>query len=269
MFPVEARSVVILIDASGSMRVYVLPLPAGGSLVVTQDTLLRQDVAMGSALQALVPVLLLIPLVAWLTLRTVRAERAAIERQRRFIAAAAHELRSPLTAMAIQAGNIEHSTDPASARERLAALRAGLDRTRRVAEQLLALARLQTVREARARVELVHLAQFGEQPDADRGADNAGAEQHHRQGNVDRTPAPIIDRAGKRGGGDVAGDARHRDRGRDADEDQQRRHQEAAADAEHPGNETDRQPHREDQEYVHGEVGDGKIDLQAGGPAGL
>lgn len=143
---------------TGSMRAYLVTLPNGDLVAVTQDTVLRQDVAVGSALQALVPVLLLIPVVAWLTLRTVRAERAAIERQRRFIASAAHELRSPLTAMAIQAGNIESPADGGVSRERLAALRAGLDRTRRVAEQLLALAQVQTVQEARERVELVPLA---------------------------------------------------------------------------------------------------------------
>ena len=57
--------------------------------------------------------------------------------------------------------------------------------------------------------------------------------------------------------------------GRDADEDQQRRHQEAAADAEHARDESDREPHGQDQEDVDGQVGDREIDLHAGGPAGL
>ena len=55
--------------------------------------------------------------------------------------------------------------------------------------------------------------------------------------------------------------ARHRHRRRDADEDQQRRHQEAAADAEHAGDEADRQPHPQNEEDVDGQVGDRKIDL--------
>ena len=80
-------------------------------------------------------------------------------------------------------------------------------------------------------------------------------------------PPPVGDRAGARRGGDVARDARDRDRRRDADEDQQRRHQEAAADAEHAGDEADREPHREDQEDIDGDVGDREIDLHAGGPA--
>ena len=57
-------------------------------------------------------------------------------------------------------------------------------------------------------------------------------------------------------------DARHRDRRRHADEDQQRRHQEAAADAEHAGDESDRQPHPQNEEDVDRHVGDREIDLQ-------
>src|SRR3954464_6669934 len=59
----------------------------------------------------------------------------------------------------------------------------------------------------------------------------------------------------------MRGDARYRDRRRDADEDEEWRHQEAAADPEHAGDESDRQPHHEDEEYVDGEVGDRKVDL--------
>ena len=61
----------------------------------------------------------------------------------------------------------------------------------------------------------------------------------------------------------MAGDARDRDSGRHPDEDQQRRHQEPAADAEHARNETDRQPHRQYEEDVHGDIGNRKIDLHA------
>ena len=46
-----------------------------------------------------------------------------------------------------------------------------------------------------------------------------------------------------------------------ADEDQQRRHQESAADAEHARDESDREPHGEQQEDVDRHVGDRKIDL--------
>ena len=49
----------------------------------------------------------------------------------------------------------------------------------------------------------------------------------------------------------------------------QRRHQEAAADAEHPRDESDRQPHGQDQKNIDRQVGDREIDLHAGGPAGF
>lgn len=61
--------------------------------------------------------------------------------QRRFIADAAHELRSPLTAMSLQAERLGTAEMPGEARVRLGALKAGLVRTRALLEQLLTLAR--------------------------------------------------------------------------------------------------------------------------------
>lgn len=61
--------------------------------------------------------------------------------QRRFIADAAHELRSPLTAMSLQAERLAATEMPGEARVRLGALKAGLERTRALLEQLLTLAR--------------------------------------------------------------------------------------------------------------------------------
>jgi len=71
--------------------------------------------------------------------RTVRA----LTLQRRFIADAAHELRSPMTAMSLQAERLAASDMPGEARERLEALSAGLSRTRVLLDQLLTLARTQ------------------------------------------------------------------------------------------------------------------------------
>ena len=62
--------------------------------------------------------------------------------QRRFIADAAHELRSPLTALSLQAERLQRVEMPEPAAERLDYLRAGIERTRSLLEQLLALARL-------------------------------------------------------------------------------------------------------------------------------
>jgi two-component system OmpR family sensor kinase len=71
--------------------------------------------------------------------RTVRA----MALQRRFIADAAHELRSPMTAMSLQAERLAASEMPDEARERLGTLSAGLNRTRILLDQLLTLARTQ------------------------------------------------------------------------------------------------------------------------------
>ena len=67
-----------------------------------------------------------------------------LERERRFVADAAHELRTPIAALTLQAENLDHATLPAATRSRLHSLQQGLARTRAVVEQLLSLARVQT-----------------------------------------------------------------------------------------------------------------------------
>lgn len=68
--------------------------------------------------------------------------------QRRFIADAAHELRSPLTALSLQAERLAASDMGEEARERLQVLRDGIRRNRHLLDQLLALARAQNRTEA-------------------------------------------------------------------------------------------------------------------------
>jgi two-component system OmpR family sensor kinase len=68
--------------------------------------------------------------------------------QRRFIADAAHELRSPMTAMSLQAERLGATEMPAEARLRLGALISGLRRTRVLLDQMLTLARSQESRRA-------------------------------------------------------------------------------------------------------------------------
>jgi two-component system OmpR family sensor kinase len=63
--------------------------------------------------------------------------------QLRFVADAAHELRSPLTALSLQAERLTETEMSARARERLTALRNGIERGRVLLDQLLALARVQ------------------------------------------------------------------------------------------------------------------------------
>ena len=171
-------------------RVYVRTLASGTRIAVAQQTAMRDEIAVNSAIRGVIPVLLLIPLLVLTlaalvrkTLRPLKKLAAALDGrgeddlqplpdtpmpseirpfavainrlldrvaqsvavQRRFVADAAHELRSPLTALSLQAEQLEATSLPPLARERLAALRGGIKRGRNLLEQLLALARAQEV----------------------------------------------------------------------------------------------------------------------------
>ncbi|MBN9476237.1 MAG: two-component sensor histidine kinase [Bordetella sp. SCN 67-23] len=68
----------------------------------------------------------------------------SMDAQRRFVADAAHELRSPLTALSLQAERLSETEMSAAAHERLAVLRQGIERGRKLLDQLLGLARTQS-----------------------------------------------------------------------------------------------------------------------------
>ena len=76
--------------------------------------------------------------------RLLRRVAQSMAKERRFVADAAHELRSPLTALSLQAEHLASAELPVTARERLDDLRGGIDRSRDLLDQLLALARAQT-----------------------------------------------------------------------------------------------------------------------------
>lgn len=82
------------------------------------------------------------PFVTSINQMLVRLE-AAMEQQRRFVADAAHELRSPLTALSLQAENLAIHELPPETRSRLDAMQAGLLRARALVSQLLLMARTQ------------------------------------------------------------------------------------------------------------------------------
>lgn len=82
------------------------------------------------------------PLVAEINRLLTRVD-VAMQTQRRFVADAAHELRSPLTAMSLQTERLAAADMPDEARRRMQTLAAGLQRTRVMLDQLLALARSQ------------------------------------------------------------------------------------------------------------------------------
>jgi two-component system OmpR family sensor kinase len=75
-----------------------------------------------------------------------------LDQQRRFVADAAHELRSPITALSVQAENLDHAELPPESKVRLAALQTGIRRTARLLEQLLALAKYESAGTAETQV---------------------------------------------------------------------------------------------------------------------
>jgi signal transduction histidine kinase len=160
-----------------------------GSVAVGQQLDVRREVATSAALTALLPVVLLIPVLGVVVSYVIRRQlrpldaaakaitagnlrnlqpisapdlpaelqplldeinrlmgrlRAAAEDELRFITDAAHALRTPLTALQLQAEVLENSTTDAQRRVRIGELRAGIRRTVRLTNQLLLLARQQT-----------------------------------------------------------------------------------------------------------------------------
>ena len=84
----------------------------------------------------------------------------AFAAQKRFTADAAHELRSPLSALQLQLELLERARSEEERREALAALRSGAQRATRLVEQLLTMARLEpeAAEQAPAAVDLAEVA---------------------------------------------------------------------------------------------------------------
>ena len=83
----------------------------------------------------------------------------SLETQRRFVADAAHELRSPVAALALQAQVAERAATPEGRELAFADLKQGIARAGRLVEQLLDFARLEPgVRGPLALIDLAHLA---------------------------------------------------------------------------------------------------------------
>jgi two-component system OmpR family sensor kinase len=74
--------------------------------------------------------------------RLMRRLALVLEQQRRLVSDAAHELRTPVAALIVQAENVQHVLPP-EAKERMSALRRGLARMSSLIEQLLDFARVQ------------------------------------------------------------------------------------------------------------------------------
>ena len=81
----------------------------------------------------------------------LRRLAAAFAAQRRFLADAAHELRTPITALRLQLQLLQRSADAPARHAALAELQAGIDRSQRLVEQLLQVARSEPDGEATRR----------------------------------------------------------------------------------------------------------------------
>ncbi|MGE0096868.1 MAG: ATP-binding protein [Hydrogenophaga sp.] len=106
------------------------------------------------------------PLVQELNLLFGRV-RQAFDAQKHFVAEAAHELRSPLAALRLQAQGLQRARDDATRALAVERLLAGIDRATRLVEQLLALAQQQSHRLEEAPARPVPLAAVAAQVVAD------------------------------------------------------------------------------------------------------
>jgi len=190
--------------AHDNWRVYTLATP-NRTVQVSQEMSVRQELAANAALQAALPIAVLIPLslltLSWIIDRImarlnrlavavasrdaaaddpvpvddVPAEvfpfvssinqlltrlRALLERQRQFISDAAHELRTPLSALQIQIDNLQHDDRDGRFAQRLNELEAGIRRASSLVSKLLRLARYDAREPAPAprSIDLVQLA---------------------------------------------------------------------------------------------------------------
>jgi two-component system OmpR family sensor kinase len=176
-----------------SYRVLVQTVPGGGRIAVSQETTVRDEIALDSALRTVLPMLIMVPILLLLVGTLVRRllkpvnllageidarseqelhpiqhehvpteirpfviainrllQRVAesMETQRRFVADASHELRSPMAALSLQAEMLGNVDMPDEARKHLFRLRQGIDRGRSLLDQLLSLARAQASKTA-------------------------------------------------------------------------------------------------------------------------
>ncbi|WP_114970856.1 ATP-binding protein [Rhodoferax ferrireducens] len=99
-----------------------------------------------------------------------RRVRRAFDAQKSFVGDAAHELRSPLAALKLQAQSLRRASDVATREVAVGRLTAGIDRASRLVEQLLVLARQQATAATGDKPELVVLSDIARLVVADSAA---------------------------------------------------------------------------------------------------
>ncbi len=151
----------------GNYRVLVTSLSQSLQVAIGQKTAMRDEVALDSAWRTLMPFMILLPVLLLIVADLIRKVFRPVTRLandvyqrdeqdltplasediphevRPFVADAAHELRSPLTALSLQAERLNQSAMSKEAHERLDTLRQGINRAKNLLEQLLSLARAQ------------------------------------------------------------------------------------------------------------------------------
>jgi two-component system OmpR family sensor kinase len=165
----SARHEIAVRAATGAAMPFLLAIPVawfiiGWSINRTLEGLrqLSFDVAQRSvdAVEPLRPVgipLEIAPLIAALD-ELIGRHRQAVETQRRFVADAAHELRTPLAALQIQTDNLLADEVSGTRRELVGELGSGVRRASRLTNQLLEMARTEAAGTAmRQNVDLVTL----------------------------------------------------------------------------------------------------------------
>jgi two-component system OmpR family sensor kinase len=93
--------------------------------------------------------------------------QAAFDAQQHFVADAAHELRTPLAALRLQAQSLDRADNPEARRVAVGRLTAGIDRATRLVEQLLVLARQEASAQGGAAPRPVDLADLARRTVAD------------------------------------------------------------------------------------------------------
>jgi len=116
-----------------------------------------------------------LPLVQELNLLFGRV-RTAFDAQQHFVADAAHELRSPLAALKLQILSLERASDDVARKVAIGRLTAGIERSTRLVEQLLILARQEASNANEVKLEPVHLTDLAKRTLGDM-AGVAGARQ--------------------------------------------------------------------------------------------